>query len=945
MIDAEQLSKISSLLDVALTLEPAARADFLQHLPEPDAQFREVLYKMLALSEQGTGTGMIDELPSLDDIPDAEDLAAGEMIDGYRLLRELGHGGMGTVWLAERADGLIRRTVALKLPLVNMPHKMLLQRFERERAILAALSHPHIARLYDAGISKSGQPYLVMEYVEGISITEFCDVNHLTIPQRLQLFSQVLEAVQYAHANLIIHRDLKPANILVTPNGQVRLLDFGIAKLLEVSDATNAAKAGGVDDSADITGFAGSPLTLDYASPEQLMSEPVNIASDIYSLSILLYELLSGERPYHLKGLTRGQVEQLVLMQLHKAPSAALDKDSAPRFDTKYKLLLRQLKGDLDTVILKGLKRDPAQRYATVDALSQDLQRWQNHEPVRARPDTRWYRASRFVQRNRLAVSLSGIAVASLSVGLGIAIWQAQSAQRETRAAVATEAFLTSLFKTNSLDQDDPVQAQQTTARVLLERGSERIIGELNNSPETKLRILKTLASLNQDLALDEPGYLLQKQRLEIFRSLYPRPSPALVTELIDTFFAANSSSSGLASAPGYLEQAEKMLDALGDFSSPQRGRLEVGKAYLLDTDNCEAAKHSQRGVDLLRRAPPSEELTDGLLVLTTNLTFCGNSQKAIATVQEAIAVMKATGRRAKLYYAYAAMSDAYSSLGKIDLAIQSARESVAAAQKKLGPRDLPNSNVLAVSSNLAKKLVRAHPRAALDLTQPLTDLAMKDLEHCDKDTLVSVLIQQAVASELLDQGDAAVTAITQANEVMATYEAEDGQRVMFYDAQAEIFTTQGMLDRAAQSLEKAAALHVKLHHTGTGQMDFHVLHQVDYQLRRGDAAEARRDLDGAFLKAKDPKIVSRQRLELAVRRGELAILRHDWVEALAYAREVHEGASRFSAPLFVRDLDAKAWAVEGRAQQALGKPQDAAAALKNAAAIHADMLAGIPAV
>ncbi|MFZ6648478.1 serine/threonine-protein kinase [Undibacterium sp. TJN25] len=944
MIDAEQLSKISSLLDVALTLEPEARAHFIEHLPEPDAQFREVLYKMLALSEQGTGTGMIDQLPQFDDLPDAEDLVEGEMIDGYRLLRELGHGGMGTVWLAERADGLIRRTVALKLPLVNMPHKMLLQRFERERSILAALSHPHIARLYDAGVSKAGQPYLVMEYVEGISINDYCDANRLTIPQRLQLFSQVLEAVQYAHANLIIHRDLKPANILVTGNGEVRLLDFGIAKLLETGEA---AKDGGLADKADITGFAGSPLTLDYASPEQLMSEPVNIASDIYSLSILLYELLSGERPYHLKGLTRGQVEQLVLAQQHKAPSAALDKASPTlsRFDTKYKQLVRQLKGDLDTVILKGLKRDPAERYATVDALSQDLQRWQNHEPVRARPDTRWYRTSRFIQRNRLAVSLSGIAVVSLSVGLGIAIWQAQSAQRETRAAVATEAFLTGLFKANSMDQDDPVQAQQTTARVLLERGSERIMGELNNAPETKLRILKTLASLNQDLALDEPGYLLQKKRLEIFRSLHPRQSPALVTELLDTFFAANSSVSGLAGAPDYLQQAEKMLDALGDYSSPQRGRLEVGKAYLLDSDNCAAAKHSQRGVELLRRAPPSEELTDGLLVLTVNLTYCGNSEKALATGQEAINVMKATGRRAKLYYAYAAMADAYSALGKIDLAIQSSRESIAAAQKKLGPHDVPNSNLLAVSSNLAKKLVRAHPRAALDLTQPLTELAMKDVEHCDKDTLVSILIQQALAHELLDQGDAAVKVITQANELLASFDAEDGQRVMLYDAQAEILTTQGMLDRAAQSLAKAAELHAKLHHTGTGQMDFHVLHQVDYQLRRGDAAQAKRDLDGAFLKNKDPKVVSRQRLELAVRRSEVALMRHDWAEALADARETQETAKRFSTPLFVRDLQARAWAVEGHALQALGKPQDAASALKNAAAIHADMLAGVPAI
>lgn len=930
MIDAQQLGKISSLLDAALTLAPHARADFLAQLPEADAQFKEVLQKMLALSEQGTGMGMIDQLPPLDHLHPADSLVAGAMVDGYRLLRELGHGGMGTVWLAERADGLIRRTVALKLPLLNMPHRTLLQRFERERAILAALSHPHIARLYDAGISQDGQPYLVMEYIQGVPITEFCDAGRLTIPQRLRLFQQVLEAVQHAHANLIIHRDLKPANILVTANGEVSLLDFGIAKLLET------------DHAADLTGLAGAPLTLDYASPEQLLSEAVNIASDIYSLSALLYELLSSERPRRLAGAARQQPAQALAQPL-LPPSAALTKAASTRFGSRYPQLVRQLKGDLDTVILKGLKRDPAERYATVDALSEDLQRWQNQKPVRARPDSRWYRSRRFIQRNALAVSLSGLVVLSLSAGLAVAVWQAQAAQRETRAALATEAFLTSLFKANSQDQDDPVQAQQASATVLLQRGSERIMGELDSSPETKLRILKTLAGLNQDLALNEPGYLLQKQRLELFRSLRPHPSQALAAELVETFFAADASESGAASAAGYLQQAEAMLDQLGDVASPLRGHLEVGKAYQLNNDNCTAMRHAQRGVDLLRAGPPSEALTDGLLVLSTNQAYCNNSVKSLETVNEAIRVMQQTGRRAKLYYAYATMSDTYTALGQNEQAVRASRAAIAAAQTKLGPHDIPNGNVLATASNLAKKLVNAHPRAALDLTEPLSAAAMKDLEHCDKDSLVSLMIRQASANLALDRAPAALGVMQQAADILATFNAEDGLLTLFHDAQADVYTELGMMEAAQQALRLAGELHLRRHHTGTTQMNLYVLHRVDYQLRQRNPDQAERELASFVLN--NPKLLTRARMDRDLRNIEIALLRHEWASAAAGATAVSLDAENYPTPLFTRDLRAKALTLKGRALNALGHTRDAAEARGQAAAIHADMLAGTPAI
>ncbi len=943
MIDAKQLSRISVLLDELLALEASARLEFLAKLSTSDAPFRDSLQKMLVLAEAGTGTYLIDHIPCLPDYDETSaDFAAGEMIDGYRLLRELGHGGMGTVWLAERADRLITRKVAIKLPIVSMPHKMLLQRFDRERSILAALSHPHIARLYDAGISESGQPYLVMEYVEGTSITVYCDTHQLTLLQRLDLFAQVLDAVQYAHANLIVHRDLKPANILVTESGQVRLLDFGIAKLLDADDVQSRAS---LTDASDITRLSGSPLTLDYASPEQFSSEPVNTASDIYSLSVLLYELLCGERPYKLKGLTRGQAEDLVLKQVLAAPSARITKLCTTRFNTRLKALERQLKGDLDTVVLKGLKRNPAERYATVDALAQDLQRWRNGEPVLARPDSGWYRTWRFIGRNRLAVSLSAVAALSLLIGLWVTLIQTRSAQRETIATVATEKFLIDLFKANSVDQDDPVAAQQTTARNLLDRGSQRIMVELNDSPETKLRILKTLAGLNEDLGLNDAAFQLRRKRLEIFRQLHPGSSADLATELIDLFFTANSSEVGLASAPDYLKQAEKVLDSLRDFSSPLRGRLEIGKAFLLDSDNCAAAEHSKRGVELLRQTKPSEDLSDGLLLVTVNLTFCGNPQQALLAAQEAIDIMNATGRRAKLYYAYTSISDAYTALGKVDLAIKEGRKAVAAAQKNLGPNDLPNSNLMTVAANLAKKLVGAHPREAFDLTHPLVVTGMQHLDQIDKDSLVSILIREAQASLALAQPSAALVAINQAKEVMNTFEAEDGQKTIFYDAQAEIYMAQGMLDQAGAALASASSLHIKLHHTGTVQMNRHVINQVNYQLRRKDVTQAEHELAAFFIKSPESNVVTLGKMDFILLKSEIALARHDFNEAIAKAEEIHAAVARYPLPDFARDQDAKAWVIEARARESLDQPKNAETAFKHAAAIQADMVAGVPAI
>ncbi len=289
---------------------------------------------------------------------------------------------MATVWLAERADGALQRQVALKLPHAGWTAG-LAQRMARERDILAALEHPHIARLYDAGTTAAGRPWLAMERVEGVTLDEFCREQRLDVAARLRLFLQVADAVAYAHARLIVHRDLKPSNILVTARGEVKLLDFGVAKLLE-DDAPAAA---------NLTQQIGRAVTPDYASPEQVSGRPVTVASDVYSLGIVLYELLTGERPYRVERYSAAALEDAIM---HADVAAASTRVAGDR------KLARRLRGDLDTIVDKALRKDIAQRYPSVESMAADLRRHLEGEPVWAQPPSWRYRTGKFVRRHGL---------------------------------------------------------------------------------------------------------------------------------------------------------------------------------------------------------------------------------------------------------------------------------------------------------------------------------------------------------------------------------------------------------------------------------------------------------------------------------------------------------------------------------------------------------------
>jgi len=456
---------LSPLLDEALELAPEKRTAWLAGLPQEHWQFRTRLRSLLANEPE----------PLLDE-------PASNVVGPWRLVEKIGEGGMAEVWMAERSDGLLLRPVALKLPRKGWGNALFCQRLARERDILDTLQHRNIARLLDAGMTPSGQPFLVLEYVAGERIDWYCQSHKLSIQARLDLFLQVAEAIAFAHHSLVLHRDLKPSNILVTNEGAIRVLDFGIAKLLEF----------GRTEQTDLTLYAGPALTLDYASPEQIAGEPLTVSSDVYSLGVVLYELLTGTRPYRLKRRSGAGLEQQIL-EIEPPPPSKIAGDNELR---------RAIQGDLDSIVMMALRKRPQARYLSVESFAEDVQRYLQKRPVLARPNGPSYRASMFIRRHRLVFLYGTLLLLVLIATSAVTASQARTAFAQRKQALEAKALVISmLFDAHSYwGTGKPVSALD-----MLRQTQHRLMTFPVSDTKTQVQVLDILGAslLSQEDLID----------------------------------------------------------------------------------------------------------------------------------------------------------------------------------------------------------------------------------------------------------------------------------------------------------------------------------------------------------------------------------------------------------------------------------------------------------
>jgi serine/threonine-protein kinase len=513
-------AEVERVLDSVLELEADERRDFLEHsvlAPAARAEVERLLRECARPPGFLDGRGLELAAPLFLGGADGS-LSSGARIGPYRIMAEVGHGGMGTVYLAER-DEPYRQRVALKLVRGAFAvDDHLVRRFAEERQILATLRHANIGQLLDGGITPEGMPWLAMEYVEGDPIDRYCAVRRLGIDGRLQLFLAVCDAVQYAHQQLVVHRDLKPANILVTTEGRVKLLDFGIAKVLDAGPAESRG-AGMTEVGFTRTGVR--VLTPEYASPEQLRGDAVTVRSDVYSLGVLLYELLAGRRPYRLTDRSPLAVERAVLEDEVERPSAVVGD---PR-------LRRRLRGDLDTIALMALRKEAARRYQSADRLAADLRRHLEGLPVTARPDTWGYRAGKFARRHRLRLAAGAVTFLSLAGGLAGTAWQARVAASEAAKQREVKEFLIDLFRVSDPEQS---RGREITARQLLELGARRADSALAMAPELQADLLHVLAVIHGELGLYGRADTLLDRAVRLTRAVQGEQSADLAARLTD---------------------------------------------------------------------------------------------------------------------------------------------------------------------------------------------------------------------------------------------------------------------------------------------------------------------------------------------------------------------------------------------------------------------------
>jgi eukaryotic-like serine/threonine-protein kinase len=629
----------------------------------------------------------------------------GETVGVYRLIEPLGRGGMGEVYLGERADGRFEQKVAVKLVKRGMDSVEILRRFARERRILARLEHPGIARLLDGGETLDGRPYFVMERVEGEAITDYCRARGVPLEDRLRLFASCCDAADAAHRGLVVHRDLKPSNILVTPDGQVKLLDFGIAKLL-----------GEEEGEIQLTRLGERVITPAYAAPEQILGGGITVATDVFALGVVLYELLTGALPYDRRATTPHELASRVERESAERPSTVASRTTgADGGGRERQRWARRLSGDLDTITMKALAHEPERRYPSAAALAEDIRRYLTSRPVEARPDSRSYRLRKFLMRHRVGVMASGVVAAAVLVALAVSLAETAAARREARRAAAAQAYLTSLF-----EQVDPGRSAGSapTVRDLLERGSKRLDQDLAQQPELRAEMHALLGRVFDQLALPDQGEAHWRSALETRLALFG-PDDARTAKAKKGLAISLARQARYAEAEPLFKELLARAEALGDERELASMLMNYGQQKGLTGNYAASESLLERAVALLGRArePDRRALAGALNNLGLAYWRQGRERAAIEAFERTLAIKTKEGPRSgDVALTLHNLSQLHQVLGELDIAERYGKEALALEEALYPPNHPLIGGTLDALGHVAQKRGdRARARALYD--------------------------------------------------------------------------------------------------------------------------------------------------------------------------------------------------------------------------------------
>jgi serine/threonine-protein kinase len=912
--------------DALLEKPPAQRVEILADIGRTHPQLHSMLVSLLDADERASRAGFLHP-------PRASEgaLAPGAQLGPYRIEAPIGAGGMGEVWLARRDDGLYQGQVAIKTLHPYFGGGALRERFLREAQILGRLQHPGIARLLDAGVAADGGVYLVLEYVKGAAIDTWCDEHRLGIEARLQLFLEVCAAVTQAHVNLVVHRDIKPSNILVTHNGQTKLLDFGVAKLLETEPRAGAH---------ELTRMTGRIFTPEYAAPEQILGEPVTTATDVYSLGVLLHVLLTGTRPYGM-GDNPVEIERAVL---HDEPArasvaASLDARAAEARATTPTRLRRDLSGDLDNIIARALRKKPAERYSSVPALAEDVRRHLAHQPILARPESVGARTRKFIRRHRTGVAAAVLVVIALGIGVAGVWWQAQVARTEARKATAIRDFVVGIFERNSTSHPEGARARQTTAEELLAQAGQEIRTGLTDAPEVRTELLGMMARLYANMEMQKDALPLLEEQLASQRRSLGATHPDVARTL--TQLASSQSQSG--DYPATIRsatQAQEIFRANGLESA-----LEYAQTYrILGHANYRLGKYMdgtlvklyETGLDLVVKFHPNDpERMHMLTGLGRAEQVRGNHARSLALHLECAklaedGVFKLDGiERGGLYQS---LGDQLNWATRNVEAETYLRKAITEYEKAGGP-DHPyvSDGKRALGMLLAWQGRREEARGLL---QSAFDTQRR--ARGDDDPQLTSVIRMDLGRVLLWRGEY-VEGEQHLTRVARIWKAS-GQPTNTVSIQlGRLYTEQGRFDLAAKELDGIDENAAKMFGPGSWHHSSALNRIGTLHLAQGRSADARRYFERSDRETKDVEGLSPNRAYARLGLLRLALAEND-SRALDTARELLTQIESAKTRQDMPDEEAAANMLLGAALSRAGKLQEAKPHLDKAVAMRARM-------